>query len=134
MQPIRFIHAAGFRLDSPYSGLRDPSAAVDERLRHVDVLVAPTVPMTPPTAAEVADADTYLHANGMMTRNTQPINLLAQCAITMPVALDKAGMPVGLQLIARHGHEHQLFAAALACEKALGTARQRLGVPPMCRG
>lgn len=110
------------------------SAAVDERLRHVDVLVAPTVPMTPPTAAEVADADTYLHANGMMTRNTQPINLLAQCAITMPVALDKAGMPVGLQLIARHGHEHQLFAAALACEKALGTARQRLGVPPMCRG
>ena len=33
MQPIRFIHAAGFRLDSPYSGLRDPSAAVDERLR-----------------------------------------------------------------------------------------------------
>ena len=33
MRPIRFIHAAGFRLDSPYSGLRDPNASVDERLR-----------------------------------------------------------------------------------------------------
>ncbi len=33
MRPTRFIHAAGFRLDSPYSGLRNPSAVVDERLR-----------------------------------------------------------------------------------------------------
>ncbi|MDP6821970.1 MAG: hypothetical protein QF554_01605 [Dehalococcoidia bacterium] len=33
MRRTRFIHAAGFRLDSPYSGLRNPSAVVDERLR-----------------------------------------------------------------------------------------------------
>jgi len=33
MRRTRFIHVAGFRLDSPYSGLRNPSAAVDERLR-----------------------------------------------------------------------------------------------------
>ncbi|MBT3942366.1 MAG: hypothetical protein HOC77_11110 [Chloroflexi bacterium] len=33
MRPIKFIHAAGLRLDSPYSGLRHPSAVVDERLR-----------------------------------------------------------------------------------------------------
>lgn len=33
MRPIKFIHAGGLRLDSPYSGLRQPSAAVDERLR-----------------------------------------------------------------------------------------------------
>jgi aspartyl-tRNA(Asn)/glutamyl-tRNA(Gln) amidotransferase subunit A len=104
---------------------------VDHLLRHVDVLVAPTVPMTPPTVAEVEEADKYLHANGMMTRNTQPINLLALCAITLPVALDKAGMPVGLQLIGRHGEEERVFAAALACERALGTALDRLGQPPM---
>lgn len=106
---------------------------VDYLLRHVDVLVAPTVPLTPPTAAEVSDADKYLHANGMMTRNTQPINLLALCAITLPVALDKAGMPVGLQLIGRHGDEERLFAAALAVEHALGKPRDRIGLPPMCR-
>lgn len=33
MRPIKFIHAGGLRLDSPYTGLRQPSAAVDERLR-----------------------------------------------------------------------------------------------------
>jgi aspartyl-tRNA(Asn)/glutamyl-tRNA(Gln) amidotransferase subunit A len=109
------------------------AAAVDERLRHVDVLVAPTVPMTPPTIEDMADARKYAKANGEMTRNTQPINLLALCALTMPVALDAAGMPVGLQLITRHGAEEALLAAALACEKTLGTARARIGLPPLCR-
>lgn len=113
--------------------IEEMAAAVDERLRHVDVLVAPAVPMTPPTVEDVADAGVYAKANGEMTRNTQPINLLALCAVTMPVGLDAAGMPVGLQLIARHGADDKLLAAALACEKALGTARDRLGVPPLCR-
>ena len=47
--------------------------------------------------------------------------------------LDGAGMPVGLQLVARHSTEERLLAASLACERVLGTPRQRLGVPPMCR-
>ena len=51
----------------------------------------------------------------------------------MPVALDKVGIPVGLQLIAKHGDDEKLLAAAYAFEKALGTGRQRLGVPPLCR-
>ncbi len=38
--------------------------AVDDAFRHVDVLVAPTVPMMPPTVAEVADADRHLNAKG----------------------------------------------------------------------
>ena len=50
----------------------------------------------------------------------------------MPVALDGAGMPVGLQLIACGGREERLLAVALACEKVLGTARERLGTPPRC--
>ena len=67
-----------------------------------------------------------------MTQNTHPVNLLELCAITMPVALDAVGMPVGLQLISCGGREERLLAVALACEKVLGTARQRLGVAPRC--
>jgi len=48
------------------------------------------------------------------------------------VALDGAGMPVGLQLIAAAGREERLLSVALAVEKVLGTARQRIGVPPRC--
>ncbi len=113
--------------------IEELAAIADEKLRHVDVLVAPTVPMTPPTVEGVADSDDYGYANGMMTRNTQPLNLLEMCALTMPVALDAEGMPVGMQLIARHGNEDRLLAAALACERTLGAPRDRIGTPPLCR-
>ena len=49
-------------------------------------------------------------------------------------ALDAAGMPVGLQLTARHGQEERLLAVALACERCLGTAADRIGRPPMISG
>jgi len=104
----------------------------NDKLRHVDVLVTPTLVVSPPTVEQVADVNTYMRHLGQMTQNTHPVNLLELCAITMPVALDAAGMPVGLQLISCGGREERLLAVALACEKVLGTARQRLGVAPRC--
>jgi aspartyl-tRNA(Asn)/glutamyl-tRNA(Gln) amidotransferase subunit A len=53
------------------------------------------------------------------------------CAITLPVGRDRAGMPVGLQLIAPAGAEERLLAIALAAERVLGTAADRLGTPPL---
>ncbi len=50
--------------------------------------------------------------------------------MTVPVGKNRAGMPVGLQLIARAGHDERLLALALALEAKLGTGRQRLGRPP----
>jgi len=111
--------------------VRELADRADRRLAKVDVLVAPTVPISPPSLDQIESADSYAWANGMMTRNTQPINLLECCAITLPVALDGRGLPVGLQLIARRGQDERLLAAALACERALGTARERLGRPPL---
>jgi aspartyl-tRNA(Asn)/glutamyl-tRNA(Gln) amidotransferase subunit A len=110
------------------------AAAIDDRLRSVDVVVTPTVPVTPPTIEEASSIKGYSKANAMMARNTQPVNLLALSAITMPIALDGAEMPVGLQVIARGGQEEHLLAVAWAIERALGTGRERLGVPPLCRG
>ena len=45
--------------------------------------------------------------------------------------LDKAGMPVGLQLIAPAWAEERLLAIALAAERVLGTATERLGIPTL---
>jgi aspartyl-tRNA(Asn)/glutamyl-tRNA(Gln) amidotransferase subunit A len=59
---------------------------------------------------------------------TVAINYLGLCAITMPVGRDRAGMPVGLQLT---GAEERLLAIALAAERVLGTAADRLGTPPL---
>lgn len=106
------------------------SARVDESLRAVDVLVSPTVAITPPTLQEVKFSENYRRANVLSLRNTAIVNYLGLCALTLPVTLDRAGMPVGLQLIARHGREEHLLAVASACERCLGTGRERLRVPP----
>jgi aspartyl-tRNA(Asn)/glutamyl-tRNA(Gln) amidotransferase subunit A len=55
------------------------------------------------------------------------------CAATLPIGLDRFGMPIGLQLIAKGGDDERLVAIACAAERALGTPRERLGVPPMCQ-
>jgi aspartyl-tRNA(Asn)/glutamyl-tRNA(Gln) amidotransferase subunit A len=107
------------------------NGVVCERLGHLDALLVPTVPHTPPMVAEVDNIDDYFVANGLMTQNTQPINMLALCAVSMPVALDAAGMPVGLQLVGASETEERVLAAALAIERQLGTGRERLGTPPL---
>ena len=62
-------------------------------------------------------------------RNTAVANLLGLCAITLPVGLDRNGMPVGLMLMARPFAEELLIAAALAAERTIGTGAQVLGRP-----
>ena len=105
--------------------------SANETLAAVDLLVSPTVALTPPATEEVADGDAYAAANLAALRNTSPANYLGLCAITLPCGLDAAGMPVGLQLMARGGTEERLFAIALAAERVLGTAVERIGRPPL---
>jgi aspartyl-tRNA(Asn)/glutamyl-tRNA(Gln) amidotransferase subunit A len=56
--------------------------------------------------------------------------VLGLTALTLPVGLDLAGMPVGLQLVAPRGRDDRLLGIALAAERVLGTAAERLGSPP----
>jgi aspartyl-tRNA(Asn)/glutamyl-tRNA(Gln) amidotransferase subunit A len=96
----------------------------------VDVIATPTTAQTPPVLASIKSWDDYRPLNLKMARNTSIGNLLQLCALTMPVALDAAGMPVGLQVMAGNGRDRFLFAAGLAFEKVLGTGRERIGLPP----
>jgi aspartyl-tRNA(Asn)/glutamyl-tRNA(Gln) amidotransferase subunit A len=100
------------------------------RLAEVDAMVSPTVPITPPVLADIAKVEDYRPANLMALRNTGIVNYLSLCALTMPVALDAAGMPVGLQLIGPLRSEEHLLSIGLGLERTLGTARERLGKPP----
>jgi len=113
--------------------LRHLSATAADRMAEVDVVVGPTVPITPPTVDAVADSEGYRKHNMGALCNTRPANMLNLSAVTVPAALDKAGMPVGLQIMAPLDEDERALAVALAFEGILGTSRQRLGVPPMCR-
>ena len=96
----------------------------------VDIVAMPTLPNTPPRLDEIADPAAFSDASVLALRNTSIANLLDMCAITLPVALDDAGMPVGLQLLAPLGADMRLLSAALAVERTLGTGRARLGAAP----
>ncbi|HET6519332.1 MAG TPA: amidase family protein, partial [Geminicoccaceae bacterium] len=97
----------------------------------VDAFVAPTIPITAPTLDEVATLDGYRERNVAASRNAAVLSLFDLCAVTLPVALDAAGIPVGMQVATARGREARLLGMALAMERRLGTARERLGRPPL---
>ena len=104
---------------------------VEQVLSDVDVLVGPTVPISPPTIREVSEPHLYRQLNMIALRNTSIVNLLNLCAITIPAGLDSTGFPVGLQFIGRKGEDKTLLAAALAVERTLGSANEQLGKAPL---
>ncbi len=107
------------------------SAAAHAAIADVHAIVGPTVPITPPKLADVQEPSPYMAANLMAARNTTTANLLKMSAVTVPVALDGAGMPVGLHIVCAGGADELSIAIARASEKVLGTPRERLGTPPL---
>ncbi len=103
----------------------------DELFRRVDLLALPTAMVTPPPVEDLSALDRYVETNTAALRPTCPASMLGLCAVTLPVGLDAAGMPVGLQLVAANDHDETLLGAALAVEKVLGGAQERLGRPPL---
>jgi amidase len=51
-------------------------------------------------------------------------------ALSLPAGFDAAGLPVGVQLVALHGHDVELLGAAKALEEATGFAARRPPVVP----
>jgi len=139
MGPVvaKLIDEGALLSDREYLRRRRRLAALSQQpvatFSRVDMIATPTVPITPPALNEVRNVEDYRGFNRLVLRNTSVVNLLGLCAITLPVGLDAAGMPVGLQLIAPGNTEEKLLAAGIAVEQALGTGEQRLGVAPLCR-
>jgi len=104
------------------------------RFDHVDVIAAPTVMYSPQVLADDDGPEQFWAHNIRIVHNLMPANYLALCAATLPVGLDRLGMPVGLQFIARGGDDERLVAIACAAERVLGASRDILGTPPMCKG
>ena len=131
---LRMLAGRDFKTSDYQKALRQVERLWDlakERLGGVDVLAVPTVPITPPRVDEIVDKDAYTAKNMPALSNTMAVNALDLCAITIPAGLDKAGMPVGLQLITKAHAEENLLAVALAVENILGTPIDRLGRPPL---
>jgi aspartyl-tRNA(Asn)/glutamyl-tRNA(Gln) amidotransferase subunit A len=106
-----------------YIGLMHDRAAMvramDARLADLDAILLPTCAIAAPTIAECQNPETALAKNQMALRNAAIINFFDLCAISLPLPR-RDGLPVGLMLAARNGHDHRLFRIAAAVEKLLG--------------
>jgi aspartyl-tRNA(Asn)/glutamyl-tRNA(Gln) amidotransferase subunit A len=113
--------------------LLDAAKSAAARFDDIDVIATPTVMLTPPILTEQTGPQEFWERNRKTVHNLVPSNYLTLCAATLPVGLDRLGMPVGLQLIAKGGDDERLVSIGCAAERVLGTPRERLGIPPMCR-
>ncbi|EAQ34396.1 amidase [Nitrobacter sp. Nb-311A] len=91
-------------------------AGFERRVAPYDALIAPTVAITPPVMADLADDAAYVKANMLSLRNCSLINILDGCAISLPCHRE-GEPPVGLMLAAAGGSDRRIFELAAAIEK-----------------
>ena len=103
-------------------------AEFDAWMRGRGALVTPMLPITARAVAEV-DETTYPLATW-----SRAVNYLGACAISIPLTLSRAGLPIGLQLVGAAGDEDALCRIAFAATEGdrawvLGPARRPEAAP-----
>ena len=99
--------------------LQDSRAAIEKIFETVDILLTPTVPISPPVIENLKkNPDDLRPQELMMLRNTRPFNVWGIPTISVPCGFTKGGLPIGLQLAAAHGREDLVLQAAQVYEQA----------------
>ncbi len=105
--------------------------------RHHDVIVTPTMTISPRSWRELYPAEidgkptrTYFHWLAM----AYAVTIVGHPAVSLPVGLDRNGMPFGLQIVGPRGGDAKVLAVAHALEKLLaGDSRTARPVPDLTR-
>ncbi|GAA1332606.1 amidase family protein [Pseudonocardia xinjiangensis] len=103
------------RRDAALARRAELRPAADRLLDGVDVLVGPATPYAAPERTPPIDTPEG-RIEGIFSA---PYNVSGQPAIVVPCGLTAGGLPVGLQLAARHGDDAGLLRVAAAVEVAL---------------
>ena len=102
-----------------------------------DVLLTPAVTISPrpwtelyPTEIDGQPTRTYFHWLAL----AYAVTVVGHPAVSLPVGLDRHGMPFGLQIVGRRGGDAAVLAAAAALERLLaGDARTARPAPDLAR-
>jgi amidase len=92
-------------------------AEYDRALERFDVLVMPTTPMKAPLipAPDASRAERFVPGFDSIT-NTAPFDATGHPAMSVPCGL-RGGLPVGMQVVARHWDESSIYRLAAAFER-----------------
>jgi aspartyl-tRNA(Asn)/glutamyl-tRNA(Gln) amidotransferase subunit A len=88
---------------------------MDAQLSAFDAWMMPTTAIVAPTIEEMQDTHTFNFKNMLLLRNTLTWNFFDNCAISLPIP--GSGLPVGLMLVGRNGHDRRLFEIAAGIER-----------------
>lgn len=117
-----YVLSAGF-YDAYYNRARRVRALIKRDFDEVfaqgiDAILTPATPSAAFGLGEMKDADPIkMYLNDVFTVT---VNLAGLPGISVPTGLDKAGLPLGLQLIGKPWEEGDLLNAAYALERAAG--------------
>jgi Asp-tRNA(Asn)/Glu-tRNA(Gln) amidotransferase A subunit family amidase len=105
------------------------AAWFDQRLREVDVLLAPTTPFPAPPAdsdlVQVRDAHSLSVRRGAVSILTRPVNLAGLPAVSLPAGFSGDGLPLSVHVIGRRGGEETLLEVAATLEESDDRFRAR---------
>lgn len=105
-------------------------ARMETALSGFDALLSPTVPITAPTLASVAPADgrdaaadaaltaEFFRVNGLLLRNTNVVNMLDGCALSLPCH-QSGELPMGLMVWHAALHDDAVLNVGLRIEEEL---------------
>ena len=103
-----------------------------DQFESYDLLLSPTMGVTAfpvdgyPMVMD--ENESYANPGWNYRALTHPINTVGFPAASVPCGFDSDGMPVGLQIVARHGDEETVIAASAAFEQARPWAHHRPAV------
>lgn len=99
-----------------------------------DILVTPTCMKTAPRLGELVgtpeDPIRGLRESLPYAAFTAPFNTTGQPAISLPIALSTAGLPIGVQLVADYGREDLLISVAAQLEAEIHWSSRRAPIHP----
>lgn len=104
------------------------SHAVATAYEAYDVLVTPTMAVTPPRIGVMDPATPgpeMLAAFGAMTAFMTAFDVSGQPAVSLPTHTSTAGLPIGVHLVAAYGREDVLFRLATRLETTFAWAERR---------
>jgi len=82
--------------------------------KEVDVIIGPTMPCT---ALKLGESEKYPFFGEQMDVLTEPAAIAGLPAISVPVGLDKNGLPIGIQIMGKHFEEETILNLAYQFEK-----------------
>jgi len=91
-------------------------SAMDVVIQNFDALIMPTTKIVAPLLSESITPEGFPVKTALLAGNTGIVNFFDLCAISLPIPR-AGGLPVGLMLVARNGHDRRLLRIAAAVEQ-----------------